>query len=775
MHKFLKLFLAFFICTGLVQFALIPLSYSQDEGNEGKIIKEIKVKNNKAVSAEMILSKIKTKVGDTFSQVVLNEDLKRLYATDYFADVSIDGEPYEDGISITIFVEEKTIIGEISFNGNKAFTAQKLRESMKSKTDDMLNMPLLAQDIAEIRSMYIKKGYPTVDVKYELDVDKALGKTRIIITIEEKTRIKVTKVSVTGNEHLKTPKIIKVLGTKPAWLFNPGIFKEDVLEEDVEKIAALYDDMGYLDVQVEPKLEYSQDGSQMYVTFNVVEGKQYLTGKVDITGNTVLREKEIRSKIKIKPGKPFSRRELRDDMLAVRDLYYQYGYMDALVDVDQNVNPSTGNMDMVYIIDPKEVVYVGKVFIRGNVKTKEVIVRRELRVYPGDKFNGAKIKRSKERLYNLGLFEDISFDTEPTNVPQVHNMIVNVKETKTGEFSFGGGYSSVDQFLGFVEVGQRNFDILNFPTFTGGGQNLIVRAEIGMVRQNYNVSWTEPWIFGWPYLFGVDMYRTSHSRELDVGWAYDETRTGFGLRLGKELTEHLRADGMYRLENVEIGSVPDYASGDFRNEEGSNYISAISGQLTQDTRDNIYNPRMGYILNGGVEDAGGIFGGDKNYVKGTATAAFYHTFFDKFVMELKARAGWATAYGSSDEVPIYERFYAGGANTIRGYKERKVGPRDTGSDEPIGGDALFIGNAEVTFPVYEKILKGAIFFDFGNVWADTKDFLIGGGYKSGAGIGIRVNTPVGPFRLDWGYPLVKNNPNDDSKSGEFYFSVSRGF
>ena len=224
-----------------------------------------------------------------------------------------------------------------------------------------------------------------------------------------------------------------------------------------------------------------------------------------------------------------------------------------------------------------------------------------------------------------------------------------------------------------------------------------------------------------------------------------------------------------------MSSVPDYASADFRNEEGSNYTSSIGGQLTQDARDNIYNPGDGYILNGGIQDAGGIFGGDKNFVKGTATAAFYHTFFGRFVLELKGRAGWATAYGSSDAVPIYERFYAGGANTIRGYKERRVGPRDTGSDEPIGGDALLICNAEVTFPIYEKILKGAIFYDVGNVWASTKDFIVGGGYKSGVGVGLRVNTPVGPFRLDYGYPIVKNESGDESKNGEFYFSISRGF
>ncbi|MFA5085444.1 MAG: outer membrane protein assembly factor BamA, partial [Candidatus Omnitrophota bacterium] len=663
MTKLFKTALVIILSAGLMQFSIVDISYSEDRNNEGKIIKAIAVNNNRAISTETILSKIKTKIGDEFNQIVINEDLKRLYATEYFTDVSIEAENYEDGLKVTLIVEEKTVIGDIAFKGNKAYTAQRLRQAMKSKPDEMLNMPMLAQDIAEIRALYIKKGYPGVEVKYELDVDKELNKTRITIIVNERKKIRVSKVNIIGNEHLKSANIVKVLGTKPSWLFNPGIFKEEVLEEDTDKIRALYDDIGYLDVEVTPKLDYSEDGTQLFVTFNVSEGKQYLVGAINITGNIILPEKDIRSKIRMKVGKPFSRRELRTDMLAIRELYYLHGYMDAVVDVDQNVNPATGSMDIIYNIDPKEVVYVGKVIIRGNTKTREIIIRRELRIYPGDRFDGSKIKRSKDRLYNLGLFEDISFDTEPSSTPQVHNLIVDVKETKTGEFSFGGGYSSIDQFLGFVEIGQKNFDALNFPTFTGGGQQLTVRAEIGMVRQNYNIGWVDPWIFGWPYLFGFDLYRTSHSRQIDVGWAYDETKMGGDVKIGKELTEHLRADAMYRLEYITIGAVPDYASKDFRDEEGSKVISAGSIQLTQDTRDNIYNPGRGYIISGTIEDAGGVFMGDKEYVKGTATAAFYATFFEKFVLELKGRAGWSSSYGKSNSVPIYERFFAGGANT----------------------------------------------------------------------------------------------------------------
>ena len=749
-------------------------SYSQGATDtSGKNVTDLRVKNNKAISKETILLKVKTKVGEPFSQDVLNDDLKRLYATEYFTDVTIDVEDYQGGIAVTFIVEEKPIVEDIIFKGNTAFKAPKLKSTMKSKPNEMLNPAILAQDMAEIRALYVKKGYPMVDVKYEIDVDKDTNKARITVSIDEKVRVKISSVNVTGNKAIKTDVIKKILATKPAWLFNPGIFKDDVLQDDVDRIKSLYDDIGFLDAEVKPKLDYKEQGTVLGITFEINEGRQYLVGDVTIKGNLVFQEKDVRSKIAMKRGKPFSAKILRQDAALIRQYYYQYGYMNVVIDVDKNLDEATGKINIIYNIDAKDPVYVGKIEIRGNVKTKDIVIRRELRVYPGDRFNGDKIRRSKERIYNLGFFENVSFDTEPTETPDVQSLIVTVKETKTGEFSFGGGYSSIDMLIGFVEITQRNFDIMNFPTFTGGGQSLTLKAEIGMVRNNFNIGWVDPWIFGFPYSFGFDAYRTAHTKDSDVGWAYDETRTGGDVRLGKEFTDYLRGALVYRLENIDIENVDGNSSQDLKNEQGKNWLSSLMLEFTQDTRDNIYNPTRGYTIDGGVEDAGGVFMGDKNFVKVTAAAAYYHTFLEKLTLELKGRTGWVTPYGDSNEVPIYERFYAGGANTIRGYKERRVGPRDSGSDEPIGGEAILLGNAELTFPVYEKIIKGAVFFDAGNVWRKTSDYLKSGDYKAGAGIGVRVKTPLGPVRVDWGYPLVSNEEN--SKTGEFYFSMSRGF
>lgn len=771
-----KILTGFFLASLFVfQFFAQDL-YSQAQSpasGEEKLVTALRVKNNRAISTETVLSKIRTKIGDRFSQDVLNDDLKRLYATQYFTDVSLDIEDYEGGFAVTFIVEEKPTIEDIVFKGNKAFRAQKLKSTMKSKANEMLNLALLAQDISDIKSLYVKKGYPMAEVKYTVDLNKDTNKAILTIDIEERTRVKVASIKIVGNKAIKTGDITKVLGTKAAWLFFSGVYNDETLQEDLEKVKALYDDRGYMDAEVKPKLDYSKEGTVLDITLEINEGKLYRVGDITLKGNLVFAEKDLRHNIKMKTGKPFSARELRDDSYNLRQYYYKYGYMNVVIDLDRNLNQQTGNIDISYNIDAKEVVYVGKIEVRGNVKTRDVIVRREIRIYPGQKFDGEKIRRSKERLYNLGFFENVSFDTEPTEVPNVQNLIVTVKETKTGEFSFGGGYSSVDMLVGFVEITQRNFDIMNFPTFTGGGQNLTIKAELGMVRSNYNIGWTDPWIFGWPFLFGFDVYRTAHNKATDIGWGYDEIRTGGDLRVGKEFTDTFRGDLFYRLEEIKISNVDDNSSKDFKNEEGRNLLSSLTLELAQDTRDNIFNPGKGYVLSGSIEDAGGIFFGDKDFVKGTVSAAYYHTFFEKVVLEVKGRMGLENAYGDSSEVPIYERFYAGGANTIRGYRERYVGPRDPGSNEPIGGEALLVGNAEVTFPIYEKVLKGAIFYDVGNVWRRAEDFIAGGNYRSGVGVGVRVKTPVGPVKVDYGYPLVRNY--DDDRNGEFYFSMSRGF
>ncbi len=768
MKNMLKKFL---VAVTVISFVM-PLTVASAQSS---VIKSIKVKGNKAISEATILSKIKMKIGDEFDQTVSNDDLKRLYALGFFNDVSIDVDPQPGGIAVTIVVEEKPVIDKVEFIGNKGMPTRKLQKVIQTKAGDMLNYSILAQDMVALKAYYSQNGYQNVSINYQIETSPDTGNAVVNIAISESTRLKIKKVEVEGNKAVKSKVIIDLLRTKPAWFFfRQGYFDDDTFATDIERVKRYYENMGYLDVDVKYDTQYNMDKGEMYITLKIIEGALYTTGDISITGNLVFPENDIMKLIKMKKGEPFSHLNLSADMEAIRQFYYEKGYMNVGINIDRKLDPATNAISLIYTIDANEVVYVGNIDIKGNTKTKDVVVRREIRIYPGEKFDGSKLRRSKERLYNLGFFEDIFFETQPTADPNVRDLLVSVKETKTGEFAFGGGYSSVDEFMGFIQVTQRNFDIFNWPNFTGDGQFLAIRANVGTVRMDYEVSWTEPWIFDYPLSFGFDAFNRTHFRTSSVGYGYKEIRSGGDVRFGKELTEYLRSDLMYKLEEINISDLSDDATIDLISERGTNRVSSLQLGFTFDTRDNVFVPKKGFFGQAIFEDAGGFLGFDKNYVKGFFLASYYFSFYDKFVLELKGRTGLSDSYGDTDEVPLYERFYAGGAETIRGYKERRVGPRDPGSNDPIGGEGVLIGNVELTFPIYEKVIKGAVFYDVGNVWRHVEDyFKLEGGFKQGVGTGIRVKTPIGPLKLDVGYPLSDNQ--DDKKQLEWYFSVSQGF
>ena len=416
---------------------------------------------------------------------------------------------------------------------------------------------------------------------------------------------------------------------------------------------------------------------------------------------------------------------------------------------------------------------MNKIKIRGNVKTKDVVIRRELRIHPGERFDGEKLRRSKERLQNLGFFEEVSYDTEDTPSPDKKDLVVEVKESKTGAFSFGGGYSTVDQFVGFVEIEQKNFDWKNWPYFTGAGQDLRFRASIGTITSGFDLSFTDPWVFDYPVSFGFDAYKRSHKRDEDVGYGYDEDVTGGDLRLGKEISEYLRGDLTYRIDRIDISNITDNATNDLKKDVGKNTISSLTPALTFDSRDNVFDTRKGDLLTGSVDWAGGPFGGDKDYWKFFGRASHYFPLPRDSTLELRVRVGLSKPYGDSDSIPIYERFFAGGAYTIRGYEERAVGPVDPASKDPLGGESMLVGNIEYTYPLF-SFLKAAAFYDIGNVWAKMND-IGSGGLKSGFGLGVRIRTPIGPILLDYGIPLNKAPGEDKKSSGRFHFSASHGF
>ncbi|MEW5758735.1 MAG: outer membrane protein assembly factor BamA [Candidatus Omnitrophota bacterium] len=751
---------------------------SEAVAQDGPIVSEIKIQGNTSISEENILSKIKTRVNQPYVELVISDDIKRLYSSGYFSEVNVDTENIaSDKIKIIFTVVEKPLIDEFKIVGSRILPRKKIEDSIMLRKGAYLDYSQLNLDVDTIKDLYVKRGYPDVSVIPNAEVDKTSNKAKVIITIEEGLKAKIRSVKFEGNNSIKSNKLLELMKTKPAniFLLRMGILKEIELDEDLERVKMFYQREGFSDVEVDSKVEPTLINGRTFIDITIVinEGKKYLTGDIIIEGNKVFTTDQIRKKLEnCIPGKVYSQDAMREDVFIIQQMYYDKGYISVKITDTVNVSPKTGLVDIKYVIIENDIAYVNLVKVKGNTKTKDVVIRRELRLYPGDRFDGSKIRRSRERLQNLGFFEEVNFDTENSNVEDKKNLVVEVKESKTGQFSVGGGYSTVDKLVGFIEVEQKNFDWKNFPYFTGDGQNLKLRAEAGSVTNNFNLSFTEPWIFDYPLSFGFDVYKWTHSKDSSTGYAYNENRVGGDVRFSKDITEYISAGLTYKLENIKIKDVDTNAGNELKKEEGNNRISSMTLGAAFDNRDNILNPMKGTYLGGNVETAGGPWGGTKNFVKTRATFKQYFPIIKVTVLELRLMAGIANSFGDSDEVPIYERYFAGGSDTIRGYHERKVGPIDPQTDEPIGGEAIMVGNIEYIFPIFQFV-KGAAFYDIGNVWEKVENFG-SGHFRSGIGVGLRVKTPMGPVRIDYGYPL-NLEPGEEKRSGKFHFSMGSSF
>jgi len=751
-----------------------------------RLVTAVEVKGNKSISSNTIISKMKTRVGQPYQDNIISDDLKRLYLLGFFSDIKINSEDYKDGVKVIVAVEERPIIEKITFSGLFKLTTreEKIKEQLKSKEGQYLDYPALPEDVRIFKKLYEKIGLAQVEINYQVDLNKDTNKAKIIFTVNEGKRFSIKKITVEGNTSFPAQRILKVMKTKQGWLFNAGVLKEDVLKEDAERIKSFYNHEGYTDAEVTYTVTKDPKKPFHYITVTIVEGKKYLVGDVTLKGNKDISEKQVMSKLQLcTPGKVFSQESMKQDIAAVQGLYFDRGYISAQVQESTALNALTGRIDISYDIRENDVAYVNKIKIRGNVKTRDKVVRRELRIRPGDRFDGDKLKRSKERLQNLGFFEEVSYDTEDTQTPNQKDLVVEVKESKTGTFSFGGGYSTVDKLVGFVEVEQKNFDWRNFPYFTGAGQDLRLRASFGSTTSSNELSFTEPWMFDYPVAFGFDGYMRKHDRETDVGYGYDEKVTGADIHLGKDLTEYIRGTVTYRFDNIKITNISDEATSDLKKEEGTNNVSSVEFAADFDTRDNVYDVKKGDLFANSFQVAGGPFGGDKDFGKYMTRYSHYFPMWRNSVLEIRGRVGLVKAYGDSQYVPIYEKFFAGGSGTVRGYHERKVGPVDPASRDPLGGESMAIGNIEYTYPIL-SFLKVAAFYDVGNVWdklgdigssKNAFDVMNAGGWKSGFGLGVRIKTPIGPLMLDYGIPLNKEAGEDSVGSGKVHFSMSHGF
>lgn len=749
---------------------------------------EIKHVGPPSVSDELIRANIRVKIGDALNKNGVNDDVRNLYGTGFFYNIRVAEERVQEGVKLIYVVQGKPTLTDIQFTGNKKYSDKKLLKKASSKIGEPLDERKLFADAQAMQELYRKAGYQKTSVKYlPPSVVESTGRGTVTFEVTEAPKVKIQRVDFVGAEVFSQKKLRKVIKTRKRWAFSwltgSGILKEDKFEEDKDKLAEFYNENGYIDFQIRDiTYEYPEE-KWMVIKIHVFEGSKYEVGNVAVKGNQIVPTEQIEHGINVatgetigglglKSGDTFTPKGLQDDTQAIQDVYGTQGYIDARVNARKTPNIQTGNMDLNYEVDEGEQAFIEKVEIRGNTKTKDKVIRRELAVSPGEVFDMVRVRVSRQKLEGMNYFEKVDANPEPTDVPNRRNLVINVEEKNTGNISAGAGFSTIDNLVGFVEVTQGNFDIFNPPYFTGGGQKARARATVGGSRQDYQLTFIEPWLFDRMLELDVNLYHRQTSFQSSL---YDEQQTGgsFGFRKGLGLPGLSGRIG-YTLEDVGIEDVDrTVASPELIAEEGTQLVSKVGLNVVLDRRGPGLVPTSGYRGEFVSELAGGPFGGEADFYRLELRGSKYFPgILEDHYIEILGRIGTIQGY-SGHSVRLFNRYFMGGPRTLRGYRFARVAPRDS-LGEPFGGNTYWFGSVEYTVPIIER-LSLAAFYDIGNVYSSSFSFNPNTGkgeqmIQDDIGIGIRLNIPqLGPLRLDYGFPLQHDRNN--TGGGRFNFDV----
>ncbi|MCS1411637.1 MAG: Outer membrane protein assembly factor BamA [Verrucomicrobia subdivision 3 bacterium] len=775
----------------------------------GQSVEQIEIRHvgPASVSDALIRANIQTSPGDTLSPAKINQDIKNLLRTGYFHNVNIAWDPGDHGVKLIYTVQGKPTLMEIEFSGNDKIKTSKLRKQVTSKVGDPIDEKQLFTDALAIKDLYERKGYRETTVQYVPNVNEDRGQGAVTFEIAESPKVRIKAVNFEGASAFKIRKLRKTIKTQNRWAFSwltgSGIYKEDQFLEDREKLRDLYYKNGYLDFAIKDvRFDYTEP-DRMVITIEIFEGQQYQVGDLRIEGNKIFPTEQILfkqtrkgpvSRLAMRSGDVFTPQGFDDNNQAITDLYESEGYLsprnqgDTRVFPVQSANTKDGTMDLNYQIEEGQKSYIEKIEIRGNTKTKDKVIRRELAVTPGESFNMTRARLSQTRLQGLQYFDEVGLSAEPTDIPDRKNLIVKVTEKAqgTGNFVVGAGFNSVENLVGFIELSQGNFDISKPPLFQGGGQKLRLRTQIGTQRQDYLITFIEPWLFDQKLELETSLFH----REFNfLSSLFNETRTGGTVGLRKTLfgSDFIIGGVSYTLEQVEISDVQP-GSLEFKDEEkeGKRLVSKIGASLSYDTRGGGLLPNTGQITRLSSEVAGGPFGADTDFYKiELGTKHYFKGFAEGHVLEIQGEIGVVEEYGDTERVPLFDRNFLGGLYSLRGFRFRSVGPKDE-SGEPIGGRTSWFASAEYSVPIIERF-RLAVFYDIGMVHQDAYSFSPvyhyrsqtngssapptgnTGTYNDNIGIGMRLNLPIGPLRLDYGIPLTSDSENDGS--GRFNFGV----
>ena len=704
------------------------------------VIASISPEGNKNIDAGAILRKIKSKAGDIYNPAVLREDLKSIYEMGYFDDVQLDVRDSPKGKVIVFKIVEKPIITSLTYKGFAELDEKDIKEAANIKEQSILNPSKINASVENIKNLYRTKGYYNAKITPEITYPTP-HTADVVFAIDEGKKIYIKEIRFHGNTTFKASELEDVMKTKTKWMFSwltaAGLLDKDELKQDADSIVSFYNNNGFLDAKISDPI-VTQDQDYLYITFDIQEGPRYTVGTIDFDGDLITDKQTLIDLMTVRKEPYLSRKVLRENILAIQDLYGEKGY--AFVDIRPDLKKSTDatRFDILLHIKKGDLVYINRIIIKGNTRTRDNVIRRELKVAEGGVFDGKAIRTSSEKLQRLNFFEDVSIKPVPTGDPSKMDLDIDVKEKSTGRFSVGAGYSSVDQVVLMGTIAEDNF--------LGLGDRLSFSANTGSVSRQFILSFTDPHINDSRLSMGMDLFKMT--REYT---SYTTDSKGGALRFGYPVWGEWIGIGQYkftdtRLSNVNLTTAPYLIikSMDIHT------TSSVKYSMKRDTRDKLYGTTKGSYNLASVEYAGGPFAGDSQFTKVEGETSWYFPLPLSTTFHVRGSAGQAFQ-NQPDKLPVFERYFLGGINTVRGFKYAYISPTENG--QRIGGDKMWFTNTEFLFPLVAKQgIQGVVFYDMGRVFNDNENWSFSD-FKKSAGVGVNWYSPMGPLRLECGFNL----------------------
>lgn len=752
-------------------------------------IDRVEIEGNHRVEEEAIRVRLRSAPGGIFDEKDVDADIRSLYEMGFFDSVEAHLDSADGTWVLTYRLKERPFIKKVQVKGNKKIGREELEGTLRIRPNTIFDPAKASRGIAEAKKLYEKKGY--LDASITLHTEPS-GEQEVDVVFEvtEGKPVRIHAVRFEGNRKFKDKVLRRQMKTKKKWflsfLTGRGNLDHEVLKTDTERLTAFYYEHGYIDVRIdEPVVQREDDG--IAVTIKIEEGEIYDFGRVALAGDVLPDAEAARDALGAKEGETFRASRLRSDVNLLTDLYGDLGYAFVNVTPDTAVDQSLRRVDVTYRISRGPEVYIDRVEITGNTKTRDKVIRRELEVGEQTRFSGSKLRRSQEKLRRLGFFQDVNITTRKADRDDRLDLLVDVKEGSTGSFAAGAGVSSGEAFLFNLRLAEINL--------FGRGQRVVANADFGSESRNLSLSFTEPYfrdsdltvrfdVFNWEVIF--DEF-TRGGTGGSVGFLYPFSALGWERLWGFSLID-TRLGLEYRIENASITDVSSTAASEIRTEEGTSLTSSVIPRIYRDTRNHPFDPTAGSMQDFSIEVAG--LGGDSKFVKAESRARWYyplwkHPRLGTFTVSTGWTFGYGLGYGESRELPLFERYFPGGINSIRGYEVRSLGPRvpnfvprTCGADlkncqsrllrrDVIGGSQQLIFNNEFIFPIVEPLgLKGVVFFDAGEAYRASEGIRFED-MRTALGVGVRWLSPIGPLRIEVGFPL---NPRVGDETEAVLFS-----